>query len=101
MITDIKHKKAIILAALYNNAMCPGAMALFAFEPGHVMTETEAQKIIDDLPADRLYFDYLKGRVMKINLSPVTLEALDFRLYDRDNGIGAGYNTALEALTKP
>ena len=47
------------------------------------MTEQEAQDLLDDGGA---YFDYLKGRVMKVDLSG---DELCVRLYDRDNGQGA------------
>lgn len=36
--------------------------------------------------AERIYFDYLQGRVMKVDLAG---DELDPRLYDRDNGEGA------------
>ena len=48
------------------------------------MTEAEAQELLD---SGQTYFDYLKGRVMKIDLSGDS--ELDPRLYDRDNGAGA------------
>ena len=35
---------------------------------------------------DNLYFDYLRGRVLKVDLSGDTFSS---RLYDRDNGPGA------------
>ena len=38
------------------------------------------------LPGGERYFDYLKGRVMKIKIGG---KQLDERLYDRDNGPGA------------
>ena len=46
------------------------------------MTITEAA----DLLERDTYFDYLKGRVMKVDLSG---NELDPYLYDRDNGEGA------------
>ena len=47
------------------------------------MTVKEAQELLDNGDG---CFDYLKGRVMKIDLSS---GELDPRLYDRDNGDGA------------
>jgi hypothetical protein len=35
---------------------------------------------------------------MTIDLSG---DVLDFRLYDRDNGVGAGESAVLDALTRP
>ena len=60
------------------------------------MTVEEAQKIIDKASGDT-YFDYLNGRVMKID---VASEPLDTRLYNRDNGFGAA-EAALAAWEKP
>ncbi len=73
--------KAKILAALYNNSK-PLNMGLLHFIDAD-MTEIEAQKILD---AGHTYFDYLHGRVMKIDLSSDELKTF---LYDRDLGEGA------------
>lgn len=73
--------KAEVLAKLYNAARAQG-MGLLHYDP-QPMTADEAQKILD---AGHKYFDYLKGRVMKVRLGGDTL---DPRLYDRDNGKGA------------
>lgn len=86
---DIKgFNKAKLLASLYNHAH-PQGMGFLQYDP-KVMTVEEAQKIIDECIAGEysLYFDYLKGRVMKVNL---TGDILDERLYDRDNGPGSAY----------
>ena len=77
--------KAAILAALYNNSH-PQGMGLLHFDPKR-MSEEEAAKILEQ-SSD---FDYLKGRVLKVNLGG---DSFDPRLYDRDNGEGA----AQEAL---
>lgn len=45
------------------------------------MDENEAKNLLKK----QTYFDYLKGRVMKIDLSK---NELDPWLYDRDNGAG-------------
>lgn len=79
-ISNLNH--AEVLAALYNNAKVQGLGFLQA-EKGD-MTKEEAQKILDETP-DK-YFDYLKGRVMKIQIKG---DELNPRLYDRDNGDGA------------
>ena len=47
------------------------------------MTREEAQKLLDN---KKTYFDYITGRVMKIDLSG---EELSVCGYDRDNGQGA------------
>ncbi len=70
--------KAKILAALYN-ASRPQGMGFLQATQGE-MTEAEAQKFLDD---GYTYFDYLRGRVMKIDLSG---DDLSTALYNRDNG---------------
>ena len=47
------------------------------------MSTDEAQELLD---SGQTYFDYLKGRVMKVDLSGDKLNPF---LYDRDNGQGA------------
>lgn len=78
-----KFTKAQVLAALHNGSKVQG-MGIFQ-ATGRPMTTEEAQKEIDDREGD-LYFDYLHGKVMKIDLSG---DELNPRLYDRDNGEGA------------
>jgi len=73
--------KAKVLAELYNRAKTQG-MGILHYTPED-MTPDEAQKMLD---AGQTYFDYVKGRVMKVDLE--TYE-LDTRLYNRDNGEGA------------
>ena len=84
--------KAAVLAALYNRAKIQGLGFLQACDGD--MTTEQAQKLLEgeqtpDYPITRRdqYFDYLYGRVMKVNLT--SDEELDPRLYDRDNGEGA------------
>lgn len=87
---DIKGlDKAELLAALYNGAKPQGFGFLQATPDA--MTKAEAQQYIDRGAMD---FDYLKGRVMKIDISGDTMEAW---LYDRDNGDGAAQK-AVDAL---
>jgi hypothetical protein len=73
--------KAKVLAALYNNSR-PQGMGFLHFTPQD-MTEKEAE----DLLKEGTYFDYLKGRVMKVDLSHD--DEFNPWLYDRDNGAGA------------
>lgn len=70
------------LCALYNAAK-PQGMGMLHFISGD-MPEGEAAQLIANGCG---YFDYHKGRVMKID---VTKAEPDYRLYDRDNGHGAG-----------
>ncbi len=92
---DIKGiDKAALLAALYNNAKPMGMGALQA-RPG-VMTREDAMKAMfagDDgtrmfgetlgRGPDKLYFDYLYGRPLKVNLEGDVLET---SMYNRDWG---------------
>ena len=73
--------KADVLKVLYNNSQ-PLGLGFLHFDSKDMTTE-EAKEILET----RTGFDYLKGRVMKIDLS----SDIEFneRLYDRDNGIGA------------
>lgn len=88
---DIKGiSKAKILAALYN-ASRPLGLGHLQATAGD-MTEAEAQKLLDD---GQTQFDYLRGRVMKIDLSG---DELRTALYDRDNGQGAAEDAITRAL---
>jgi hypothetical protein len=75
--------KAELLAALYNNSQVQG-MGFLQAEPG-TMTASEARRLLEA----RTYFDYLKGRVMKIDLSGDTLDPWGY-----DQRLRAGRNAA-------
>lgn len=78
--------KVDILKTLYDNAKFNG-LGMFAFELGD-MPITEAIQIMDMYEMKyNSYFDYLKGRVLKIDLSGPVLNTY---LYDRDNIVPAG-----------
>lgn len=90
MTIDIRGlNKAEVLMVLYNKSKQQG-VGLFNPEGAISMSIEEAQTIIDATP--NLYFDYLRGRVMKVSLKGDVLEEA---LYDRDNGPGA----TMKALT--
>lgn len=72
--------RAKVLAALYNGARAQGAG--FIQYDSTPMGEKEARQLLQR----QTNFDYLKGRVMKVNLSS---DEIDPYLYDRDNGQGA------------
>ena len=80
--------KADLLAALYNNSRTQG-LGFLSARPGD-MTRDEAAAML----ACSQRFDYLYGRVMKVDLST---GELDPRLYDRDLGQGAAQRV-VEAL---
>lgn len=83
--------KAVVLAALYNNSQ-PLGMGILHYDP-KPMTVDEARQLL----TQQTYFDYLKGRVMKIDLRGIILET---SLYNRDNGPQAAELAILDALTK-
>jgi hypothetical protein len=88
-----KLDKADVLAALYN-ASIPLGLGILHYNP-KPMTHGEAETLL----RGQTYFDYVQGRVMKIDLSG---DELDTYLYDRDNGQGAAVRviSSLEQ-TKP
>lgn len=79
--------KAKVLATLYNNSK-PQGLGFMHFE-NKLMTEVEAK----DLLKEQDYFDYLKGRVMKVDLSTNEFNPW---LYDRDNGAGKAQRVLVE-----
>ena len=81
MTIDIsKMNKAEVLAKLYNNSK-PLGMGMLHYDPTPMATE-EAEELLKG----QTYFDYLKGRVMKIDLSG---DELGTAMYNRDNSEGA------------
>ncbi len=76
--------KAAVLKALYN-ASKPQGLGIMRFDAAS-MTVPEARSLLGGAKTPGRYFDYLKGRVMKVDLSG---DELDPWLYDRDNGEGA------------
>ena len=85
----IKGRKAKVLAALYNASRRQG-LGILHYTPRD-MTEEEAEGLI----RSDAYFDYLHGRVMKVDLRG---DEFDPRLYDRDNGLGAAQR-AVDSIT--
>lgn len=85
--------KAAVLAALYNSAK-PQGMGFLQYNP-QPMTVEEARKAFGNESAG-WYFDYLRGRVMKVDLGK---DIINVRNYDRDNGKGAAA-AALASLRK-
>lgn len=79
--------KAEVLAALFNASKQQG-MGFLNAEGAKAMSVDDARKCIDVVTDSdgEIYFDYLRGRVMKVELSG---DELNPRLYDRDNGQGA------------
>lgn len=80
--------KADVLAALYN-ASRPQGLGFLHYDPTP-MTRDEAALIL----TEQAYFDYLKGRVMKLNLKDDSFNPWG---YDRDNGSGSA-QAAIDAL---
>ena len=84
--------KARVLKALYNHSH-PQGMGFLDYNP-RPMTDAEAA----DLLTRQTYFDYVKGRVLKVDLATDTLNPWG---YDRDNGQGAAENAILDEFTTP
>ncbi len=84
-----KLNKAKVLVALYNRAK-PQGMGFIQYTP-EGMTESQAQELLN---SGQTYFDYVGGRVMKIDLSK---DELRTSLYNRDNGENAAED-AIAAL---
>ncbi len=83
--------KADVLAALFNRAQ-PQGMGFMQYDP-----KPMAKEIAEKLLLKTTYFDYVQGRVMKVDLSNDA--EFDPWLYDRDNGQGAAAEV-IEALRK-
>jgi hypothetical protein len=74
--------KPALLAALFNASKQQG-LGFMDVRGAAPMTVEDAGQVIEQ---DGMHFDYLRGRVMKIDIEG---DALNPRLYDRDNGDGA------------
>ena len=83
--------KPQVLVALYN-ASRPFGMGFVHATPGP-LSELEAQLVLKH----QTYFDYLKGRLLKVDLSKK--DYFDEYLYDRDLGPGAAQR-AIDAARK-
>ena len=81
--------KGEVLFALYNHSHYQGISFLGAVES---YTLEDAKKDYEESP-DK-YFDYLHGKVLKVDLSG---DEFDPRLYDRDCGEGAA-QTAIDSI---
>lgn len=80
--------KGLVLAALYNNSKVQGMGFLQAKDA--VMTEADANELLKH----DTYFDYLHGKVMKIDLKSDS--TLYTGLYNRDIGDGAAERVIAE-----
>ncbi len=82
-----KFDKAAVLAALYNRAK-PQGLGLVHYTPEDMTTE-EATKMLKT----QTYFDYVKGRVMKVDLGE---DKMSTALYNRDNGTNAAEDALVD-----
>ena len=90
---DIKGlNKAEVLAALYNASKQQGIGVMDARGQAQMTVESAAE-----LLKRTTYFDYLYGRVMKIDLSGDEMRTSS---YDRDNGPGAAERAISHLLEK-
>ena len=91
MIDYTGFSKEEALMALYNRAR-PQGMGFLQYVPGPMSLD-----LAKDLLKDSTYFDYVYGRVLKVDL--IENGHFDERLYDRDNGFGAA-QYAIDELLK-
>ena len=77
--------KAMVLMALYNGSRMQG-MSFLGGDGGNMNLE-QAENHLRESVTNKMSFDYLNGKVMKISLIS---DVVDLWLYDRDNGAGAG-----------
>ncbi len=82
-------EKSELLAALYNRAK-PQGNGMLHYDPAP-MTADQAKELLNKLASDDLYFYYLAGRVMNIDISS---DIMDTHLYNRDNGANAAEKVA-------
>ena len=88
--------KVEVLRALYARAQPLGLGALH-YKPGPLSREEASEMLA--AAGERAYFDYVRGRVMKVGLGGPVLRV---HLYDRDNGQGAAHEALVRAgLIKP
>lgn len=73
--------KPKVLVALFNSSKQQG-LGFLNSQGAKPLTPEEAEGILKE----QSYFDYLRGRVMKVDLKG---DSFDPWLYDRDNGSGA------------
>jgi hypothetical protein len=76
-----KLDKAEVLRKLFNRSKPQGLGFLHYTQTN--MSSEKAQELLDE---GHTYFDYVQGRVMKVDLSG---DEFNEALYDRDNGPGA------------
>lgn len=92
-----KMDKAEVLAALYNSSRQQGMGFMHARGRAAMSKEQASDEIKANTQDGKCYFDYLHGRVMKVEIGGNTLDPW---LYDRDNGEGAAQR-ALAHLDQP
>lgn len=85
--------KAELFAALYNNSK-PVGMGIIHYDPTPLTKESAQQlmnagddtkRMFPGFGGKNLYFDYVKGRPLKVDLSE---DEMDTFLYNRDHGRG-------------
>lgn len=89
--------RAEVLAALYNRSK-PQGMGFLHYDDRKMHSDEAAELLNADSDT---YFDYLKGRVMKVRIpGPDDPQQIDPFLYDRDLGSGAAARV-IEGLRRP
>lgn len=97
--------KAELFAALYNHAK-PLGMGFLHYDPTPLTKEAaqslmeagdDSSRMFPGMGRRSLYFDYVKGRPLKIDLSG---DEMDTYLYNRDQGDGAAERIVSELRAK-
>ncbi len=96
-------KAARTITGLYNHAR-PLGLGILHFVPGKMSPKdalTLAREGAED-SQQRIYMDYVRGRVIKVVVNCVTGEVVQGeRLYDRDNGDGEFARAVADGLADP
>ncbi len=88
-ISGVNKKK--LLKKLYERAQ-PQGRGFLHFQENDELSDADAEKLLQ-----RGYIDYLRGRVMKID---ITGDSVSTRLYNRDNGNNAAEEVIEEVRRK-
>ena len=84
--------KAEVLCALYNNSK-PQGLGVFVYQHRELTLQ-----VAEMMLKERTIFDYIQGRVIKVDLSED--DGFEEWLYDRDNGEGAAQKALDDYLTE-
>ena len=79
--------KIKVLQVLFNKSKVQGFNAQLGLNPPDLTVSEARRMLVQHESRGEIYFDYLNGKVMKVNLTSDV--EFDPAMYDRDNGEGA------------